>query len=136
MTSPFMFALILTLFLSPSQPPQQTPEKTSGSIIQDSVVVKKVLKAVRTHVLSVTKDRRRPLVVKEGKKSRRFIVVEFLTPVSRENNVYTAQVDADEFDHKIARILYVDVRASKGSYKVSRIRVGPNHFRKEDSSAK
>ena len=109
---------------------QRQPQSTvSDGIAQDSVVVKKVLKAVRVHVLSLTKDRRRPLVVREGKKSRRFMVVDFLTPVSKTKSVYTAQVDADEYDHKIPRILYVDVKLFKGTYRVTRIRIGPNRFR-------
>ncbi len=109
--------------------PLNAQTQTSDGAVQDSAVVKKVLRAVRAHVLTVTKDRRRPLVVKEGKKSRRFIVVDFLAPVSKAKSVSTAQVDADEYDHKIPRILYVDVKATKGAYKVSRIRIGPNHFR-------
>jgi hypothetical protein len=110
-------------------PLQQVASKESGNVAQDSVIIKKVLKAVRTHVLTVTQDRRRPLVIKDGKKSRRFIVMNFLDSVSQNKGVYTAQVDADEFDHKIPRILYVDVKVSKGNYKVSRIRIGPNRFR-------
>jgi hypothetical protein len=97
--------------------------------VQDSIVIKKVLKAVKSHILSITKDRRRPLVVKDGKNRRRFIVMGFPDKISRNENGYTAEVDTDEFDHKIPRILYVDVKASKGKYKVTRIRIGPNRFR-------
>ncbi len=124
--------LLSTFFFLPAQPPadpQQSQIQTGGLAVRDSVVIRKVLKAVKTHILSVTKERRRPLVIKEGRKSRRFIVVDFLTPVFKDKGIYTAQVDADEYDHKIPRILYVDVRVAKGIYKVSRVRIGPNHFR-------
>ncbi len=122
----------LLVFELPSQAHQQAKMQADENVVRDSVVIKKVLKSVRMHVLSITKDRRRPLVVREGKKSRRFIVLEFLRTVSRNKNVYTAQLDTDEFDHKIPRILFVDVRASKGIYRVTRIRIGPNHFRNEE----
>ncbi len=109
----------------------QVAENTTEKTVQDSVVVKKVLKIVRSHVLSVTKDRRKPLVIREKKKSRRFIVREFLGTVTKSKGGYTAQIDADEYDHKIPRILYVDVKASKGKYSITRIRIGPNHFRND-----
>ena len=99
------------------------------SVVQDSIVIKKVLKAVKSHVLAITRDRKRPLVVKDGKKRRRFIVMGFPDKIFRNKNGFTAEVDTDEFDHKIPRILYVDVKASKGTYKVTRIRIGPNRFR-------
>ena len=132
MSSVFLLAISLSVSQPTAQPLRQVTLKESGNIVQDSVVIKRVLKTVRTHVLSVTKDRRRPLVVKDGKKSRRFIVMNFLDGVSYKKGVYTAQVDTDEFDHKIPRILYVDVRVSKGIYKVSRIRIGPNRFRDKE----
>ncbi len=113
----------------PAQAPQQVDTLSHENVVQDTVIVAKVLKTVKTHILSITKDRRRPLVVKDGKKSRRFIIREFLDKVSRNKNVYTAQLDTDEFDHLIPRILYVDVKRIKGAYKVTRIRIGPNHFR-------
>ena len=99
--------------------------------VQDTTVKKKVLKAVSTHILKLSKDRSKPLVVKDGNKKRRFIVREFLDTVSLKKNVYTAQVDVDEYDTKIPRILFVDVKLTKGTYKVSAIRIGPNRFRKE-----
>ena len=100
-------------------------------VVQDTTVKKKVLKAVSTHVLKLTKNRSKPLVVKDGPKRRRFIVREFLDSVSVTKNVYTAQVDVDEYDHKIPRILFVDVKLTKGDYRVGTIRIGPNHWRKE-----
>ncbi len=127
----FVFLIAIAFFL-PAGVDAAAYQQDHGSPVGDSLVVKKVLKAVRTHVLSATKSRKRPLVVKEGKKSRRFIVVNFLETVTHNKGVYTAEVDADEFDHKIPRILYVDVKASKGNYRVSRIRVGPNHFRETE----
>jgi hypothetical protein len=107
----------------------QIKEESQGTLVRDSVIVRRVLKTVRSHVLSITKDRRKPLVIKQNKKSRRFIVVEFPREVSKSKSGYTAQIDVDEYDHKIPRILYVDVKVSKGKYKVTRIRIGPNHFR-------
>jgi hypothetical protein len=105
--------------------------RAEDGAVQDSTIKKKVLKAVSTHFLKMTKNRSNPLVVKDGKQKRRFIVREFLDPVSVKKNVYTAQVDVDEYDKKIPRILFVDVKVSKGIYKVSTIRIGPNQFRKE-----
>jgi hypothetical protein len=105
--------------------------QTKDEVVRDSVLVKKVLKAVRSHVLSVTKDRRKPLVVREKRKSRRFIVMGFPETVTRNKNRYTAQIDVDEYDHKIPRLLYIDVKASKGKYRVAKIRIGPNHFRED-----
>ena len=124
--------LLLSLFMIPARAQDQTQASKNTDIVQDSVVIKKVLRAVRSHVLSVTKDRRKPLIVREGKKSRRFIVINFLGSVTRNKNIYTAQVDVDEYDHKIPRILYVDVKGVKGTYKVTKIRIGPNHFRDDD----
>ncbi len=117
------------LFCQPTFSRQDILKSESGEAVKDTIVVKEVLNTVRTHVLSLTKDRRKPLVVKEGKKSRRFIVVEFLSPVSLNKGLYTARIDVDEFDHKIPRILYVDVKPLKKSFRVIRIRIGPNHFR-------
>jgi len=109
--------------------PQRHRTSSEKGIVNDKVVVDKVLKEVKTYVLRITRDRRRPLVVKEGKKSRRFIVVEFLGAVTRNENVYTAEIDADEFDHKIRRILYVDLQPYRKTFRIKRIRIGPNHFR-------
>ncbi len=108
---------------------QDVPKTESWAAVKDSIIVRKVLNTVRSHVLSLTKDRRKPLLVKEGKKSRRFIVVEFLNSVTLSKGLYTAKLDVDEFDHKIPRILYVDVKPLKKSFRVIRIRIGPNHFR-------
>ncbi len=110
----------------------QVREESSGTVVQDSVIVKKVLQTVRAHVLSITKDRKKPLVIREKKKSRRFIVMGFLQTVTKNKYTYTAQIDADEYDHKIPRILYADVKVSKGKYRVTKIRIGPNHFREND----
>ena len=109
----------------------QEKSKPDGSVVRDSIIIEKVLKAVRSHVLSVTKHRRKPLVVREKRKSRRFIVMNFLGPVTKDKGVYTAQIDVDEYDHKIPRILYADVKATRGRYRVTKIRIGPNHFRDE-----
>jgi hypothetical protein len=124
---------ILAAFLMTGQLPAQTREEIrrepGAEVVSDSVVIKNVLKAVTVHVQSVTKNRRRALVVKEGKKSRRFIVMDILGSVYLNKNIYTAQLDTDEFDHKIPRILYVDVKSTKGIFKVTKIRIGPNRFR-------
>lgn len=129
-------AILLILFLPASQMQahvlQQVDTLSDKNVVQDTVVITKVLKTVKTHILSVTKDRKRPLVVKEGKKSRRFIVREFLGKVSWNKNVYTAELDTDEYDHLIPRILYVDVKRIKGAYRVTRIRIGPNRFRDKE----
>lgn len=126
--------LIFTVLFIASQvqarPYQQRPVSSDDTKIQDSVVITKVLNVVKMHVLRVTRNRRRPLVVREGKKSHRFVIIEFLGTVTRNKNVYTAQIDADEYDHKIPRILYVDVRSYKKSFRVLRVRIGPNHFRR------
>lgn len=106
--------------------------QTKDEIVRDSVLVRNVLRTVRSHVLSVTKNRRKPLAIREKKKLRRFIVIDFPGHVTRSKNIYTAQLDVDEYDHKIPRFLYVDVRAIKGKYRVTKIRVGPNHFREND----
>jgi hypothetical protein len=125
--------LILATLLSIGQLPAQTREEIrrepGAIVVNDSAVIKKVLKAVTSHVRSVTRNRKRVLVVRNGKESRRFIVREILGAVYRKKNIYTAQLDTDEFDHKIPRILYVDVRRTKGVYRVMRVRIGPNRFR-------
>ena len=133
MNSVFLLGMFLLALELPAQAHQQVQIQAEENVVQDSIVIKKVLKAVRIHVLSVTKDRRRPLVVKDGKKSRRFIVVEFIGTVTRNKSLYTAQLDTDEFDRKIPRILFVDVKVTKGIYKVVRTRIGPNHFRNKDA---
>jgi hypothetical protein len=121
-------ALLLTGQLS-AQTREQVRREPGAEVVRDSVVMKKVLKAVAAHVRSVTRNRRRPLVVKDGMKSRRFIVREILGSVTRSKNIWTAQLDTDEFDHMIPRILYVDVKKTKGVYRVTKIRIGPNRFR-------
>lgn len=127
--------LVLAAFLFACHAPALAVESLRApfddGVVQDTTVKKKVLKAVSTHVLKLTKNRSKPLLIKDGKKRRRFIVREFLDSVSLNKNVYTAQVDVDEYDHKIPRILFVDVKFSKGAYKVGSIRIGPNHWRKE-----
>lgn len=126
--------VLLSIFIMPTRAQDQTQPSRISNVVQDSVVIKKVLKVVRSHILSATKDRRKPLVIREKRKSRRFIVINFFGSVSKNKNVYTALVDVDEYDHKIPRILYVDVRVTKGVYKVSKIRIGPNHFRENDKA--
>jgi hypothetical protein len=121
-------ALLLTSQLS-TQTREQVRREPGAEVVRDSVVMKKVLKAVAAHVRSVTRKRSIPLVVKDGKKSRRFIVREILGSVTRSRNIWTAQLDTDEFDHMIPRILYVDVKKTKGVYRVTTIRIGPNRFR-------
>lgn len=125
--------LILATLLFMGQLPAQTREEIrrepGAIVVSDSAVVKKVLKAVTSHVRSATRNSKKALVVRDGKKSRRFIVREILGNVYRNRTIYTAQLDTDEFDHKIPRILYVDVRQTKGVYRVIRIRIGPNRFR-------
>lgn len=134
-TKAYLTIILLVMMLSfrhdsVALPFVRTLERSNENVIQDTVIVNRVLKAVSTYIQSTTKNGKRPLAVKDGKKSRRFIIVEILSAVSRNKNVYTVQLDTDEFDHKIPRILYVDVKASQGVYKVTRIRIGPNHFRK------
>lgn len=127
--------LLLAAFLATCHTPALAVESLRApyedGVVQDTTVKKKVLKAVSTHVLKLTKNRSKPLVVKDGTKRRRFIVREFLDSVSLTKSVYTAQVDVDEYDTKIPRILFVDVKLTKGVYKVGTIRIGPNHWRKE-----
>ena len=125
----FILATLLMTVQLPAQTREEIRREPGAEVVSDSVVIKNVLKAVTAHVQSVTKDRRRPLVVKDGKKSRRFIVMDILGSVTRNKSNYTAQLDTDEFDHKIPRILYVDVKSTKGGYKVTKIRIGPNRFR-------
>ncbi|HEY6952436.1 MAG TPA: hypothetical protein VI758_08510 [Bacteroidota bacterium] len=124
-----IFALLSGTVELPARIQGITASQSGSTVVNDSVVIANVLKTVSSHVLSVTKNRRRPLVVKDGKKSRRFIVIKFPGEVTKNRNIYTAQVDCDEFDHKIPRILFADVKISKGVYRVVRIRMGPNHFR-------
>lgn len=125
----FILATLLMTVQLPAQTREEIRREPGAEVVSDSVVIKNVLKAVTAHVQSVTKDRRRPLVVKDGKKSRRFIVMDILGSVTRNKSNYTAQLDTDEFDHKIPRILYIDVKSTKGVYKVTKIRIGPNRFR-------
>ncbi len=132
MKQTLVLAFFLATFPTHSAAADPAWAQERGSVVQDSVVSRKVLSAVRAHIRSITKDRRRPLTVKDGKKTHKFIVVGFLDAVSLSKGTYTAQIDADEFDHKIPRILYVDVKFSKTSFKVTRIRIGPNHFREND----
>ncbi len=112
----------------------QDGKEPVGTVVNDTVLTGKVLKAVRSHVLSVTKDRRKPIVIREKKKTRRFIVMGFMETVTRNKSGYTAQIDVDEYDHKIPRILYVDLKSIKGKFKVTKIRIGPNHFRDDDKT--
>ena len=128
-----ILALLTLLVIVLTEPRGQAQEQvpSEGKAVQDTIVIKNVLKAVRSHVLSVTKDRRKPLVIREGKKSRKFIVMDFPGSVWKGKSVYTAQIDVDEYDHKIPRFLYIDVRVTKGKYKVTKIRIGPNHFRED-----
>jgi hypothetical protein len=126
-----LFAALLCAYHVPALAVEHTRAPFDDSAVQDTTVNNKVLTAVSTHILKLTKNRTMPLVVKDGTKKRRFIVRDFLDSVSVKKNVYTAQVDVDEYDHKIPRILFVDVRLSKGAYKVGTIRIGPNHWRKE-----
>ena len=122
-------ATFLLVGRAPAQTREEIRREPGAEVVNDSVIIKSVLKAVTAHVQSVTKKMRRPLVVKDGKKSRRFIVKEILGSVTQSKSTYTAQLDTDEFDHKIPRILYVDVKSTKGTYRVIRIRIGPNRFR-------
>jgi len=112
-----------------AQTREEIRREPGANPVSDSVVIKNVLKVVTDHVRIATRNGKRPLVVKVGKKSRRFVVREILGAVYRNRTIYTAQLDADEFDHKIPRILYVDVRKSKGNYRVVKVRIGPNRFR-------
>jgi hypothetical protein len=124
--------ILATLFVVgrlPAHTREELRREPGAIVVSDSAVLKKVLKAVTSHVRSATRNSKRALVVKDGKKSRRFIVREILGAVYRNRNIYTAQLDTDEFDHKIPRILYVDVRKTKEVYRVIRIRIGPNRFR-------
>ena len=122
MKSIVLLIMLFSIFQRPVQAIQQSRTLSDENLVRDTVVIRQVLKSVKTHVLTVTKDRKHPLVVKDGRKSRRFLVREFLDKITRDKNIYTAQLDTDEFDHLIPRILYVDVRASRGTYKVIRIR--------------
>lgn len=112
-----------------AQTREEIRREPGANPVSDSVVIKNVLKVVTDHVRIATRNGKRPLVVKVGKKSRRFVIREILGAVYRNRTIYTAQLDADEFDHKIPRILYVDVRKSKGNYRVVKVRIGPNRFR-------
>jgi hypothetical protein len=124
-----LFAAFLMIGRVPAQTREELRREPGAEVVTDSSVIKSVLKTVKAHVQSVTKNGRRPLVVREGKKSRRFIVREFPGEVTRNKKTYTAQLDTDEFDHKIPRILYVDVQRVKNIYTVTRLRIGPNRFR-------
>jgi hypothetical protein len=124
-----LISAILLICRLPAQTREEIRREPGAEVVSDSIVIKNVLKAVTAHVQSATKKMRRPLVVKDGKKSRRFIVREILGSVTQSKSAYTAQLDTDEFDHKIPRILYVDVKLTKGAFRVTRIRIGPNRFR-------
>lgn len=124
-----LIAAFLLIGRAPAQTREEIRREPGAEFVSDSIIIKSVLKAVTAHVQSVTMKMRRPLVVKDGKNSRRFIVKEILGSVTQSKSSYTVQLDTDEFDHKIPRILYVDVKSTKGAYRVTRIRIGPNRFR-------
>lgn len=126
-----LLAALLCSYHAPALAVERAPAPFEDGVVQDTTLKKNILKAVSTHIQKLTKNRSKPLAVKDGAKKRRFIVHEILDSVSMKKNVYTAQVDVDEFDTKIPRILFVDVKLSKGVYKVGTIRIGPNHFRKK-----
>ncbi len=60
---------------------------------------------------------------------RRFTIVEVFDVVSRQGDVYTVQVDADELGGEPRYLLFVDLKQIGGVWQVVGVRIGGRHLR-------
>ena len=98
--------------------------------IQDSGLKAQVLSAANAYVRQQLEDVGY-LVIKNtsAEPERRFAVVEVFNVVSRTDDAYTVQIDADEIGGEPRHLLFLDLQEADGAFKVLGLRIGPRHLR-------
>ena len=97
--------------------------------IENEHIKEDILKVVKDYIEGKAGNRGYLTVKGKAKKERQFAVVEVFDVVSRKDNIYTVQVDADEISGEPRYLLFCDLEKIDGEFKLIGIRIGPRHLR-------
>ena len=127
-------AVLLGMALGHAHSELSGSQSTESQYIQGSEITTRVLSAANEYVGKQLKNVGYLVARNTATNTeRRFSVVEVFDVVSRNDDIYTVQIDTDEIGGEPRYILFLDLKEIGGKFEVRGMRIGPRHLRQSSA---